>query len=99
MKCPGTKAGRAEITGKQVFLSPLPSPRAGFHRAEGICQGQVLPVSLPLELQTHPHVGLEEVALERPLDFPMLDGSQKGQPFLSGLLATKGNVLCQALVP
>lgn len=41
-------------------------------------------------------VALEEDELQP--NFPKLSGSRKGKPFLSGLLATKGNVLCQALV-
>lgn len=39
---------------------------------------------------------MEEVALELQPNFPMLDGSQKDKPFLSGLLATGGSILCQA---
>lgn len=71
---------------------------ARFHKALGSSWGKVLPVSSRLNFRLT-HLALEEVAVELQPNFPILGGSQKNQPALSGLWATEGNILCQALVP
>lgn len=68
-------------------------------QSTGNLPGQSPSHFLALELQIHPCLALEEVPLELQPNFPMLSGSQKNKPVLSGLLATEGNILCQTLVP
>lgn len=88
------------IRQKPQESTPKPSNSAKpDSQSTGNLPGQSPSSFLPLELQTHPRLALEEVALELQPNFPMLGGSQKSKPVLSGLLATEGNILCQALVP